>query len=222
MAKANPKKQTKKTEAGRDRIRDTNDTVAATCNDLHRFFLLCVILWYVATKRGTGCFSTKAWSKHQSSGGVIFLPWDFCNWSPTVQTVIMHVDEWNCQSFAESAFRKDIVDVRISFFRWEDPQFATALSWCEFLRRVALMQHWVPSMLGKRSRRKCCSDRHLRSFCSVKMVAARCDGKIWKNNEKHLRTYAVWSSESMPFNSNIACKRRVASLKPKLDMLIAA
>ena len=44
MAKANPKKQTKKTEAGRDRIRDTNDTVAATCNDLHRFFLLCVIL----------------------------------------------------------------------------------------------------------------------------------------------------------------------------------
>ena len=35
MAKANPKKQTKKTEAGRDRIRDTNDTVAATCNDLH-------------------------------------------------------------------------------------------------------------------------------------------------------------------------------------------
>lgn len=55
-----------------------------------------------------------------------FLPWDFCNWSPTVQTVFMHVDEWNCQSFAESAFRKDIVDVRISFFQWEDPQFATA------------------------------------------------------------------------------------------------
>lgn len=44
MAKANPKKQTKKTEAGRDRIRDTNDTVAATCDVLHRFFLLCVIL----------------------------------------------------------------------------------------------------------------------------------------------------------------------------------
>ena len=29
MAKANPKKQAKKTEAGRDMIRDTNDTMAA-------------------------------------------------------------------------------------------------------------------------------------------------------------------------------------------------
>lgn len=40
MAKANPKKQTKKTEAGRD---TRHDTVAA-CNDLHGFLLLCVIL----------------------------------------------------------------------------------------------------------------------------------------------------------------------------------
>lgn len=180
MAKANPKKQTKKTEAGRDRIRDTNDTVAATCDVLHRFFLLCVILWYVATKRGTGCFSTKAWSKHQSSGGVIFLA-----------LRLLQLKSYSSNSFYACRWMKLPEFCRVCFpqgYRGcQDLIFPVGRSTIcnrEFLRRVALMQHWVPSMLGKRSRRKWCSDRHLRSFCSVKMVAARCNGKTWKKQWK--------------------------------------
>lgn len=62
MAKANPKKQTKKTEAGRDRIRDTNDTVAATCDVLHGFYRILLVLcdFVIICCNQAGCFSTKA------------------------------------------------------------------------------------------------------------------------------------------------------------------